>query len=179
MSKDLIRKDWDSGSALREYAPCVSERFQNVADEMRAELRNQYLDVTLVPAPDPKFTGHKIRVAVNSNPGWYRDLWHEYAKVRAKKGRLRKTTSSIGRSRINKALSEISEGNDRPYREETRGCVPYAHHYVTIIRDLIFSRLTDGYVRHEEANAPPEYVDADAFVRWYFKLDDRLMQCEA
>lgn len=42
--------------------------------DMYNELISQSLQVVLVPASKPMFSGHKIRLAVNHNPQWYREL---------------------------------------------------------------------------------------------------------
>jgi hypothetical protein len=41
-------------------------------------LANERLVVSLAPAPDPHFDGHKIRVVDCRNPQWYRDLQVKY-----------------------------------------------------------------------------------------------------
>ena len=41
-------------------------------------LANERLVVSLAPAPDPHFDGHKIRVVDCRNPRWYRDLSSEH-----------------------------------------------------------------------------------------------------
>ena len=39
-----------------------------------SDLEKEFLSVILVPAPQPHFDGHMIRVAQNRNPKWYRDF---------------------------------------------------------------------------------------------------------
>jgi hypothetical protein len=69
--------EWDPGLPLVHYPAPVPELFSEQACLMLRELREQYLSVVLVPAPRPMHAGHKIRVADNRNPEWYRRLWHD------------------------------------------------------------------------------------------------------
>ena len=49
---------------------------------MLHEMDLKKLDVVLIPAPDPQFIGHKIRVVQNENPEWYRGENLNRKKVR-------------------------------------------------------------------------------------------------
>jgi hypothetical protein len=58
---------------MKALIPATHEE-REIAGRALQELDENRLVVTLVPAPDPHFDGHKIRVAENRNPGWYRDF---------------------------------------------------------------------------------------------------------
>ena len=45
---------------------------------MLTQLNRERLKVQLFDAPYKKFDGHKIRVAISSNPDWYRKLYKDY-----------------------------------------------------------------------------------------------------
>ncbi len=45
------------------------------AKELLQDLKNNYLHVILIPAPDPQFTEHRIRKSDGQNIKWYRDLY--------------------------------------------------------------------------------------------------------
>lgn len=46
-----------------------------IYESMLKQLQREKLKVILVDAPRKMFEGHKIRVATNSNPEWYRELY--------------------------------------------------------------------------------------------------------
>ena len=52
----------------------ATPRDHEIAGRALHELEESYLVVVLQPAPDPHFDGHKIRVAQNRNPKWYREF---------------------------------------------------------------------------------------------------------
>lgn len=56
--------------------------------------------IALVPAPDPHFDNHKIRVQVESNPAWYRDFLA---------GRWDRRGCQVKRGRIVRALKRVAE----------------------------------------------------------------------
>lgn len=53
------------------------EKVKHFADCLIQMLDDYWLQVVLVPAPDPHFSGHKIRQVNNCNPRWYRDLYRK------------------------------------------------------------------------------------------------------
>lgn len=42
---------------------------------MLNDLSHNFLQVKLIPAPDPQFTGHKVRFVENENPIWYKKIF--------------------------------------------------------------------------------------------------------
>ena len=56
----------------------IAKAFAMVATDMHTDLQTCRLEVVLVDAPEQKFIGHKIRVASNSNPWWYREYSAHY-----------------------------------------------------------------------------------------------------
>ncbi len=67
------------------------------AKEMYEELKRNRLEVILVPAPDPKHTGHMIRAVDGQNPSWYQKIFGQ--------------DESIKRQHSLKALKRISSGD--------------------------------------------------------------------
>lgn len=97
------------------------------------DLTANKLKVVLVPAPEPKFQGRKIRVVESQNPEWYRELYllHNY---------FRRDSSF-------RALERIVSQEDKPYRSGR-------YKYDFIYRALITKRLTKGY-SVEGCEVPP------------------------
>lgn len=60
------------------------EAIKEAAAIMLDELDYRFLEVMLVDAPRPAFQGHKIRVAINQNPPWYRDIF-EFRYIKRKR----------------------------------------------------------------------------------------------
>jgi hypothetical protein len=69
------------------------------------------LEVVLIPAPEPKHSGHMIRVASNQNPPWYRRFTGQFMTVYGKGKRAR--PNIIKRPRIVTALQRIMDGRPR------------------------------------------------------------------
>lgn len=66
--------------------PATDEEVK-IAGRALQELEENFPVVTLVPAPDPRFDGHKIRVVENQNPKWYREfVAAAWTRVRGKRG---------------------------------------------------------------------------------------------
>ena len=54
----------------------------NTLEAMRAELESHQHEVALIPAPRPMHAMHFVRVAVDKNPAWYRDLCRQFPSGR-------------------------------------------------------------------------------------------------
>jgi len=54
----------------------------NYFEEMLEELESGGLEVMLSPAPDPRHYEHMVRVAVQTNPRWYKELCRRYPSSR-------------------------------------------------------------------------------------------------
>ena len=160
---------WDPGLAVGTYHPEVAARFIDAARIMRDELRGQYLEVILIDAPEKMHNSHKIRVAVGRNPEWYRDLWNEHAYERLSKHRRGKPASLVKRRRVSKSLDSIVHAKDKPYDEHRNGVVRHSNYYVSLVRDILYSRLTGGFRYRPERDSPAIEVSADPLSVWYFQ----------
>ena len=56
----------------------IQQSMNYTAYEMLADLYNNRLQVVLVDAPEQRFVGHMIRVAVEHNVWWWKQLYAEY-----------------------------------------------------------------------------------------------------
>lgn len=65
----------------------LCERY--IANLMLNELEWEFLDVILIPAPDPKFEGHMIRAVQNRNPYWYQGQGFKRYQVKIALNRIR------------------------------------------------------------------------------------------
>lgn len=61
--------------------------------------------IELVPAPDPHFAGHKVRVQVEANPEWYIEFGNDYWKSERE--------FTLRRGRVIKALQRVIDGRVR------------------------------------------------------------------
>jgi hypothetical protein len=68
-----------------------------IARAMLEEERNQ---IDLVPAPDPHFVGHKIRVVASRNPKWYVEFGSRFWRGERQ--------FDLKRSRVEKALDRVA-----------------------------------------------------------------------
>jgi hypothetical protein len=72
-----------------------------VAKRALVEMGQQVNRIALIPAPDPNFRGHKIRVQESENPKWYRSFAAPYWRS--------KRSFQLKRARVVKALKRVSE----------------------------------------------------------------------
>lgn len=110
--------EWDSTKPIKENSK-LAMILSEGAEILYRDLKNNKLRVILIPAPDPHFEGHKIRVVESHPPEWYREVYHEYsfeAEYRCKEtGRKRKYLSSrISRKKSLDSLKRISKMRDKP-----------------------------------------------------------------
>jgi hypothetical protein len=126
---------WDYDRPVQELPDLLQFYFRRTAQELRDELENNGLEVVLIPAPEPKFSGHMIRAVDSHNPVWYRELYSEYAHFR--------------RDRSLNALNRIIDGFDRPFV-----CSPFK--YDSIYRELIRDILLNGFQTVHGEPIPPE-----------------------
>ena len=126
---------------------CFSEH----ADYLFNDLRENRLEVVLIPASEPKFSGHKIRAVENRNPVWYRKLYAQYSHFR--------------RDRSLRSLERLKSLLDRDYTGNRRGFIQTPYSYDFVYRTLIQERLIEGFVSIEGKNSPNDYV------REYFGLE--------
>ncbi len=134
---------WHSSRPLRELPPEIRKIFTDMAKYLLDNLNTQGLVVELIPAPEPKFDSHKIRVVRESNPDWYRDLYGSNSHIRRDRSKL-----SLERLHKEKDLSYHSYG-----------------HNDTIYRQLIFKMLVNGCLIKDVDFEPNKEV------RKYFGLE--------
>jgi hypothetical protein len=86
---------------MRGMTPATSEE-RKIAGRALQELEENFLVVSLVPAPDPHFDGHKVRVVENRNPGWYREFVSgRWTKERGRRG------CQVKRGRVIRGLRRV------------------------------------------------------------------------
>jgi len=67
---------------------------------MLDSLERERNSIAYVPAPDPHFTGHKIRVQESQNPSWYREFGRSYWRS--------KRSFQLKRARVVRALKRVA-----------------------------------------------------------------------
>ena len=138
---------WCSEKSVKELPARVGSLFSKEASSLLIDLRYFCLDVILMSAPEPKFIGHMIRVAVNQNPLWYREL---YA-----------TTLHFRRDRTLRSLNRIANRVDCNLIESS-SAVRLQYTYDYLFREIIFRRLTEGYIE-ESGFVPPRRAALEFF----------------
>ena len=79
--------------------------------EMLTDLIWHHNEISLVPAPQPKHRGHKIRVQTESNSDWYRSLARDVGqKRRGRPWRAKRFDSDIRRDRVRACLKRLANG---------------------------------------------------------------------
>jgi len=84
---------------------------EDAAIQLIRSLEAKRLRVSLVPAPDPRHSGHKVRVVEEQNSAWYRDLCQDYISSRRIHPSCKKTKTAIKRAHTLRALRKISQGH--------------------------------------------------------------------
>lgn len=123
---------WGPEHATADLPRRIMRHFQHHAIHILDELEDS--GVELMPAPEPRHTGHMIRVS--RNPQWYRDIYHSREHFR--------------KDRSIDALLRIGDGTDHPLFPR-RGM---ENHYDTLYRALILDRLLLGYQTDNDVFAP-------------------------
>ena len=78
---------------------------QALASRALVELGVQRNRIALIPAPDPHFDSHKIRVIESRNPEWYIEFGQKYWRGPRQ--------FDLKRSRVEKALERVVKGRVR------------------------------------------------------------------
>lgn len=112
--------EWNPDLPINTFPEEISFIFSEEARYLINDLRINKLKVELIPALEKKFPDHKIRTVVNSNPEWYRTLFHTYTHFK--------------RKRCMAALERIAEKKDRFFRVN-----PYK--YDARMRELIYEKV--------------------------------------
>lgn len=131
----------------------VRRAFQDHADYLHSDLLENRLEVVLIEAPEKNFSGHKIRLAENHNPGWYSCLYSRYSHFR--------------RDRSLKALLKIKEAKDVEYTGKRRGACIHPHAFEFVYRELILEHLLNGLETKYEPMPPNDDVRA-----YFGKVED-------
>src|SRR3989338_11592644 len=111
---------WIPSQPVRQLSQDISELFLEEAGDMLKELKDNRLEVVLIPAPSPRFEGHKVRAVQNRNPEWYSRLYNSH--------------SSFRRELCINAMKRILDDKDGTFRKS-----PYK--YECMIRKEILKRL--------------------------------------
>jgi hypothetical protein len=133
----MAHRAWKAELPLSHYPDKIRNPFRLEAADLMRQLRERYLSVILIPAPEPQFEGHCIRAVEMRNPEWYRTLWAN--------------RSSIKRQRVKESLQRIRKLQDA------------AGTYDTLLRELIFQRLTEGVTDENYGERPP----VDEVIRYF------------
>ena len=119
----------DMNQPIKQFPDLIKRLFIEEAEILFSNLKSNKLKVVLVPAPNPNHYGHKIRAVERENPEWYKILYRSYPHFR--------------RDRSLKALNIIMKLKDKKFSGKSKHS-PYRYH--AIYRELIFKRLTEGYI---------------------------------
>lgn len=105
------------GSNLGRCFPALNAAEQDAAGLLHFELCESYLQVELSPAPSPKYNGHMVREAWNTNPKWYQQLCRKHTKKRspAKARNRRHHDTDIRRPSVMRALERLTNGQPPCY----------------------------------------------------------------
>lgn len=114
---------WNVEFPIKYLPEKITRIFSNEAAYLLEDLEKNKLEVVLIPAPQPKFEGHMIRVAINSNSHWYKQLYH--------------SKNHVKRQRCINALERIAENQDRKFQIS-----PYL--YDCRMREIILDKLYSG-----------------------------------
>jgi hypothetical protein len=133
---------WVPEQPIRLLPEIIREHFRDDALFLLGELESNRLEVILVPAPDPKHTGHMIRAVENRNPGWYSNLYWSYNHFR--------------RDKSVRSLNRIIEERDGHH-----GIVRFKYDW--IYRSIMQERLIDGFRAAMGYKVPPNNEVRDFF----------------
>lgn len=97
----------------------IQNSFQYMAHYLIGEMKQSKLEVILVPAPDQRHYGHKVRLAVNHNPRWWSEMYANHP-------------TKLDRQRFMNALHRIFEACDNDTK------------YDCLAREKIKDFLTEG-----------------------------------
>lgn len=95
--------DWNAHQPIILLPEIIRRYFQSEANYLYADLKNNKIKVTLLPASNQKFLSHKVHAIEQSNPGWYSELYHAHAHFR--------------RDRSLNALERITNLDDKAFYE--------------------------------------------------------------
>ncbi len=114
--------NWNPDRPISELPEPVRKLFSQDAYFLYQELKRFKPEVILVSAPQPRFEGHKIRMAVNRNPDWYSDLYWKRSNFR--------------RDLSLRALDRIRNETDRSF-------IVRPYKYDAVYREMIQKRINE------------------------------------
>ncbi len=83
-------------------------------EDMLIELEASYFEVVLIPAPDPRHSGHMIRACQYANPKWYQEFCAMYVSCRGTgRKKMRRPRTIIKRADTIAALKRIQQGQTK------------------------------------------------------------------
>ena len=129
---------WNPDLPINYLPKEISDIFSIEAEYLLNDLKQRKLEVILVPAPEPKHTGHEIRAVANQNPGWYQELYGAYSfeatYISKKTGRKRRyLRSRVGMQKSLYSLGRIIVKEDKENL-----------FHDALYRELIFDKLYYG-----------------------------------
>ena len=96
----------------------MTEDIKRELFNMYDELQTHKLEVILIPASESMHSGHKIRVAANHNPEWYRDLCEKYQSNCPSHKNRSKSDTKIKRQAILNFLSNPDKHQNFKYKDD-------------------------------------------------------------
>ena len=129
----------------------VASMFRLEAKWLYRDLTENLLKVVLRPAYQERYNGHMIRVVESQNPQWYREIYH--------------STPNFKRQRTLRSLERIAQAEDLPYIDRRGAVSPYGS-YDTRFREVIKSRVTEGY-----EDVQGRWIPGDKFILGYFEVN--------
>jgi len=132
---------WDEYQPIRLLPEAITNLFSAEAGFLYQDLSANKLRIILIPAPDPRHVGHKVRAVEVPNPEWYSKLYHAYPP-------------HFRRDRSLRALERLILKNDQFFMDQNCGAVEYKYNYDTIYRKFIFDRLTMGHINYGMEESP-------------------------
>jgi hypothetical protein len=103
--RPVKQPDAPKGIDRRTWTRMATPQEQALAGRALEELESQHNRITLVPAPDPHFDSHKIRVVESRNPQWYIDFGAKYWRGTRQ--------FDLKRARVTRALKRVVAGRMR------------------------------------------------------------------
>ena len=119
----MKKEFWTVDQPLKGLEKEIAAYFTDQAGFLSQQLKDNRLKVVLIPAPESRHYGHKIRVVESRNMEWYREMYVKYRHFR--------------RDRSLKSLQRISRKQDYPASFSS---------YDSRYRLFILKRLTEGFM---------------------------------
>lgn len=132
---------WDINQPIKMLPREIRRYYAEDADYLYKDLKSNYLEVILIPAPMPNHPTHKVRAVQNRNPEWYRELYWSIKHFR--------------RDLSLRALDRIRKEEDGTYKVS-----PFK--YDSRYRELIHERLIEGYMENG-CEMPPNNIVREFF----------------